>query len=162
MGDDDTTRRQDDGRLPIRGRVLLALAVAFHLSMLLSWRLGLWNRFTFDSTATHGRRGWDFYALYQAGRNVLTGVTAVRPGNFGLICQQCERNTFHSIVVSGGTSSGAGYFAGGHNNTLSQVAFAHSNVALNVDPADFPRSRSTASRGWCCWGSAAVGMTTTS
>jgi len=57
-------------------RTLLLLAVVFHLSLLVSWRVGFWNRFTFDSTATRGWRGWDFYALYQAGRNVLTGVSA--------------------------------------------------------------------------------------
>jgi len=59
-----------------RSRRLLLLAVVFHLSLLAPWWAGFWNRFTFDSTATHGRRGWDFYALYQAGRNVLTGVSA--------------------------------------------------------------------------------------
>jgi hypothetical protein len=52
------------------------VAVLFHLSLLASWRLGFWNRFTFDSTATRGSRGWDFYALYQAGHNVLAGVSA--------------------------------------------------------------------------------------
>jgi len=63
------------------GRVLIALALAFHLSLLLSWRLGFWNAFTFDSVATHGRRGWDFYALYQAGHNVLTGASAYESAN---------------------------------------------------------------------------------
>ena len=57
-------------------RVLLCSAMLFHLSLLVSWRVGFWNRFTFDSTATRGSRGWDFYALYQAGHNVLTGVSA--------------------------------------------------------------------------------------
>ncbi len=58
-----------------RARVLLCVALLFHLSLLASWRMGFWNRFTFDATATHGRRGWDFYAVYQAGHNVLTGVS---------------------------------------------------------------------------------------
>lgn len=57
-------------------RFLLLVAFLFHLSLVVSWRAGFWHRFTFDSTATHGRRGWDFYALYQAGHNVLTGVSA--------------------------------------------------------------------------------------
>jgi len=57
-------------------RALLGLAIAFHASMLLSWRLGFYHRLTFDATATHGRRGWDFYALYQAGHNLRTGVSA--------------------------------------------------------------------------------------
>ena len=60
----------------VRSRKLLFLALVVHLSLLVSWRVGYWNRFTFDSTATHGRRGWDFFALYQAGHNVLTGVSA--------------------------------------------------------------------------------------
>jgi hypothetical protein len=41
--------------------------------MLVSWRTGTLNSLFFDATVTHGRRGWDFYALYQAGHNVLTG-----------------------------------------------------------------------------------------
>ena len=54
-------------------RAILCLALLLHISLLVSWRIGFWDRFTFDSTATHGRRGWDFYALYQAGHNVLSG-----------------------------------------------------------------------------------------
>lgn len=49
--------------------------------MLLSWRLGFYHGLTFDSTATHGRRGWDFYALYQAGRNVRTGISIYQSDN---------------------------------------------------------------------------------
>ena len=64
-----------------RSRVLLLLAFLFHLSLLVSWRAGFWNRFTFDSTATHGRRGWDFYALYQAGHNVLTNISVYESDN---------------------------------------------------------------------------------
>jgi hypothetical protein len=41
--------------------------------MLVSWRTGTLNPLFFDAVVTHGRRGWDFYALYQAGHNVLTG-----------------------------------------------------------------------------------------
>lgn len=62
-------------------RILLGLALLFHLSLLVSWRVGFWNRFTFDSTATRGTRGWDFYALYQAGHNVLTGISAYESDN---------------------------------------------------------------------------------
>lgn len=62
-------------------RVLLLAALVFHLSLLVSWRAGFWNRFTFDSTATQGWRGWDFYALYQAGHNVLTGVSVYESDN---------------------------------------------------------------------------------
>jgi hypothetical protein len=44
--------------------------------MLLSWRIGFLNPFFFDATVTWGHRGWDFYALYQAGHNVLSGDSA--------------------------------------------------------------------------------------
>lgn len=54
-------------------RWLLAGAILVHLTMLISWRAGFLNRLFFDATVTHGRRGWDFYALYQAGHNVLSG-----------------------------------------------------------------------------------------
>ncbi|MDY7040257.1 MAG: glycosyltransferase 87 family protein [Chloroflexota bacterium] len=54
-------------------RILLVGAVAFHLSMLFSWRMGFLNPLFFDSTITHGARGWDFFALYQAGHNFLQG-----------------------------------------------------------------------------------------
>ena len=57
-------------------RVLLGAAILIHLAMLLSWRTGTLNPLFFDATVTHGRRGWDFYALYQAGHNVLTGHSA--------------------------------------------------------------------------------------
>ncbi|MHB1295942.1 MAG: glycosyltransferase 87 family protein [Anaerolineae bacterium] len=67
--------------LPVAYRLLLAVAVLFHLSLLVSWRAGYWNSYTFDSTVTAGRRGWDFYALYQAGHNVLTGVSAYESDN---------------------------------------------------------------------------------
>ena len=54
-------------------RVLLVLAAILHLFGLVSWRTGTLNPLFFDAVVTHGRRGWDFYALYQAGHNVLTG-----------------------------------------------------------------------------------------
>ncbi len=54
-------------------RVLLVLAAILHLFTLVSWRTGTLNPLFFDAVVTHGRRGWDFYALYQAGHNVLTG-----------------------------------------------------------------------------------------
>jgi len=54
-------------------RLLLVAAALIHLSMLVSWRTGTLNPLFFDATVTHGHRGWDFYALYQAGHNVLTG-----------------------------------------------------------------------------------------
>lgn len=57
-------------------RFWLGIAILIHLTMLVSWRTGLLNPFFFDATVTHGRRGWDFYALYQAGHNVLTGHSA--------------------------------------------------------------------------------------
>jgi hypothetical protein len=57
-------------------RVLLGLSIAIHLVMLISWRTGWLNGLFFDATVTHGRRGWDFYALYQAGHNVLAGDSA--------------------------------------------------------------------------------------
>lgn len=84
----------DDATLPLRAphvdrarrlrpwqAALLVGAVLLHLSFLVSWRSGLWNRFTFDSVSTGGWRGWDFFALYQAGRNVLDGVSAYESDN---------------------------------------------------------------------------------
>jgi hypothetical protein len=68
-------------RRSVAGRTLLLLAFLFHLSLLVSWRAGFWNRFTFDSTATQGWRGWDFYAVYQAGHNVLIGVSVYESDN---------------------------------------------------------------------------------
>ena len=61
--------------------LLLVVAIIWHGSLLASWRTGLWNRFTFDSTATHGRKGWDFYALYQAGHNALQGISIYESDN---------------------------------------------------------------------------------
>jgi hypothetical protein len=44
--------------------------------ILVSWRTGTLNPLFFDATVTRGVRGWDFYALYQAGHNILTGHSA--------------------------------------------------------------------------------------
>jgi len=60
---------------------LLLLALLFHVSMLASWRLGYWNQFTFDSTATQGWRGWDFFAVFQAGHNAATGISIYESDN---------------------------------------------------------------------------------
>jgi hypothetical protein len=57
-------------------RALLGAAIATHLLFLVSWRTGTLNPLFFDPVVTHGRRGWDFYALYQAGHNVLRGDSA--------------------------------------------------------------------------------------
>ncbi len=57
---------------------LFLLALAFHLTLVISRGGGFWNRYTFDSVATHGRRGWDFYAVYQAGHNALHGHSVYR------------------------------------------------------------------------------------
>lgn len=54
-------------------RILLGCAIVFHLFILASWRVGFLNPFFFDSVATGGWRGWDFFALYQAGHNFLQG-----------------------------------------------------------------------------------------
>lgn len=62
--------------MSLSSRLLLAAALLIHLVMLISWRTGTLNPLFFDPTVTHGRRGWDFYALYQAGHNVLTGHSA--------------------------------------------------------------------------------------
>jgi hypothetical protein len=62
--------------LSLANKGFLALALLFHLSLVSLWPASLWTHFTFDSAATRGQRGWDFYALYQAGHNVLTGVSA--------------------------------------------------------------------------------------
>lgn len=61
--------------------LLLVAAIIWHCSLLISWRTGLWNRYTFDSTATQGRKGWDFYALYQAGHNALQGISIYESDN---------------------------------------------------------------------------------
>jgi len=61
------------GPLSSSSRALLGAAIVFHLLLLVSWRTGTLNPLFFDATVTHGRRGWDFYALYQAGHNVLQG-----------------------------------------------------------------------------------------
>ncbi len=68
-------------RLTWRGRAVLVLALAVHLSLWLSLHSGCWNGYTFDSTATAGLRGWDFFALYQAGHNVLHGDSAYESDN---------------------------------------------------------------------------------
>jgi hypothetical protein len=62
-------------------RLLLLLAVLLHLSLLISWRTGWYHPLTFDSVATHGQRGWDFFALYQAGHNLRTGVSIYQSDN---------------------------------------------------------------------------------
>jgi hypothetical protein len=67
--------------IPLRHRVLLLLALCLHGFLFTPRPAGLWQRFTFDSVATQGRRGWDFYAVYQAGHNVLTGVSIYESDN---------------------------------------------------------------------------------
>lgn len=67
--------------MSVRRKAILSLALLLHISLLVSWRTGLWDRFTFDSTVTHGRRGWDFFALYQAGHNLLTGRSVYQSDN---------------------------------------------------------------------------------
>ena len=61
--------------LPVSSRALLLLALIFHLTLVIPWPMSLWTYFTFDSAATRGQRGWDFYALYQAGHNALAGIS---------------------------------------------------------------------------------------
>jgi len=80
--------------------VLLVLAVVLHVSLLLSWRLGFWNPFTFDSVATRGERGWDFFALYQAGHNVLTGVSAYESANDAIEVVVPRYTPFRYLPVS--------------------------------------------------------------
>ena len=67
--------------VPWRHRIALILALGLHLSVFTSRPLGLWQPFTFDSVATRGRKGWDFYAIYQAGHNVLTGISVYESDN---------------------------------------------------------------------------------
>ncbi len=57
-------------------KIFFAFAIAVHVLILVSWRTGTLIPLFFDATATQGRRGWDFFALYQAGHNVLTGISA--------------------------------------------------------------------------------------
>jgi len=57
------------------------LALLVHLLLLVSWRSGWFHSLTFDSVATHGRRGWDFYAIYQAGHNALAGDSIYESDN---------------------------------------------------------------------------------
>lgn len=55
----------------------LILAIAVHLTMLASWRQvwqGLLVPLFFDAQILSGGRGLDFYAVYQAGSNILHGV----------------------------------------------------------------------------------------
>jgi hypothetical protein len=73
-------------------RALLVIAIAVHLAILLSWRIGFLNPLFFDATVTWGHRGWDFYALYQAGHNVLTGYSAYE-----------SDGTIIDVVIPGGT-----------------------------------------------------------
>jgi len=72
-----------DSRLPVlwRHRALLVLALCLHGLLLTSRPVGFWESFTFDAVATQGRRGWDFYAVYQAGHNVLTGASIYESDN---------------------------------------------------------------------------------
>ena len=73
-------------------RILLGAAILVHLTMLVSWRTGILNPLFFDATVTHGVRGWDFYALYQAGHNVLTGHSAYQ-----------SDGALIEVVIPGGT-----------------------------------------------------------
>jgi len=73
-------------------RLVLGAAIAVHLLVLVSWRTGTLNPLFFDATVTHGHRGWDFYALYQAGHNVLTGRSAYE-----------SDGTQIEVVIPGGT-----------------------------------------------------------
>ena len=73
-------------------RVLLGAAILVHILLLVSWRTGVLNPLFFDATVTHGVRGWDFYALYQAGHNVLTGHSAYQ-----------SDGTVIEVVIPGGT-----------------------------------------------------------
>jgi hypothetical protein len=73
-------------------RVLLGAAILVHLFILVSWRTGTLNPLFFDATVTHGVRAWDFYALYQAGHNVLTGHSAYQSD--GAVIE---------VVIPGGT-----------------------------------------------------------
>jgi len=68
-------------RAPWLAYLGLALALLLHASLVISWRGGVWNRFAFDTVATGGRRGWDFYALYQAGHNLWQGISIYESDN---------------------------------------------------------------------------------
>lgn len=85
---------QTTGNAPMSrsSRALLGAAILIHLLMLVSWRTGMLNPLFFDATVTRGRRGWDFYALYQAGHNVLTGHSAYE-----------SDGTRIDVVIPGGT-----------------------------------------------------------
>jgi hypothetical protein len=67
--------------VPWSYRALLILALCVHASIFTSRPVGFWQRFTFDSVATQGRKGWDFFAIYQAGHNALTGVSVYESDN---------------------------------------------------------------------------------
>jgi hypothetical protein len=54
--------------------LLLALATLVHLTLLVSWRQGFLVPLFFDATVLSGGRGLDFYAVYQAGSNILHGI----------------------------------------------------------------------------------------
>ena len=61
--------------------MLLILAICLHGLLFASRPVDFWYRFAFDPVATQGRRGWDFYALYQAGHNALTGISVYESDN---------------------------------------------------------------------------------
>jgi len=94
------TTRPPRERLHPWQAALLAVAVVFHLSLLASWRLGFWNRFTFDATSTRGDRGWDLFALYQAGRNVLDGLSAYESDNEKIHIVVPRHTPFRYLPVS--------------------------------------------------------------
>lgn len=86
---------------------LLGVALLVHLSLLGSWRLGYWDRFTFDSTATRGDRGWDLFAVYQAGRNVRDGVSAYETSDDAIDVVVPRLTPFRYLPVSAYTVGAA-------------------------------------------------------
>ena len=96
-------RTRADGPISTHGKILLVAAVLFHVSLLIPWSQRLWNRFTFDSTVTRGSRGWDFYALYQAGRNVIDGISVYESDDEKVAVVVPRRTPFRYLPLSART-----------------------------------------------------------
>jgi len=74
---------QPTGAVGSKGVVLLGIGIVFHLVLFSSLSLRFLNPLADDTTHRRGQ-GVDFYAVYQAGRNVLDGVSvyADKPEHF--------------------------------------------------------------------------------
>lgn len=56
-------------------KLLFILGIALNLSLIISLKYGFWNNFFYDTWWTKGFKGGDFYAIYQAGNNLIHGIS---------------------------------------------------------------------------------------